>query len=372
MELPRLKIGMDTETLLPVYISDRYLHILLMGKSGTGKSTSISNWWETDHYYKAAKILVDPSGSLAIDCHSISGGRFCSQDHPISINPMKAPYTDSQISDIIAEAINQVVTVTTPNQAFTVKMRGILDQAVKWCLSHNRRSLLNVLDYVTNQQGDKETRDGIIARLTFILNDPRMEKLLCGKDTVEWGELIKKRETFILSCFGMSREKMVFAGSLVAHGIHSYFRYARPAEYFPVSIFFDECHNFVSVSLSDILKEGRKYKLSCVLATQDFAVIEERMARVMLNVGNIISYRLGHREAGFIARELDISSQAIQFIEKYCVTYLTPKGRGIAKAPRPPLFVPKVPPVEVAPQRKAKPSWFTTASCQPSPNQNEG
>jgi hypothetical protein len=158
----------------------------------------------------------------------------------------------------------------------------------------------------------------------------------------------------------MSREKMVFAGSLVAHGIHSYFRYARPAEYLPVSIYFDECHNFVSVSLSDILKEGRKYKLSCVLATQDFAVIEERMARVMLNVGNIISYRLGHREAGFIARELNMPSEDIQFIEKYCVTYLTPKGRGIAKAPRPPLFVPKAPPVVVEPPRNSKkPSWFT-------------
>jgi hypothetical protein len=349
---------------MPVYIQDRYIHTLLLGKSGTGKSTSISNWWEQDHFYKNAKVLVDPSGFLARDCYSISGGRYCSQDHPISINPMKAPYTDSQISDIIAESVNQVVTVTTPNQAFTVKMRGILDQAVKWCINHNRRSLLNVLDYVINQQGDKETRDGIISRLTFLLNDPRMEKLLCGNDSVEWGELIAKKQTFILDCFGMSKEKMVFAGSLVAHGINSYFRYSRPAEYFPVSLYMDECHNFISASLSDILKEGRKYKLSCVLATQDFAVIEERMARVMLNVGNIVSYRLGHREAGFVARELDISSQDIQFIEKYHVVYLTSKGKGLAKAQRPPLFSPKEPPIEVEPQRKAKPSWFTTESYQ--------
>ena len=365
MDLPRLKIGFDVEIKMPVYVTDRYLHLLLMGKSGAGKSTSISNWWEQDHYYKNAKVLVDPSGFLAKDCYSISGGRYCSQDHPISINPMKAPYTDSQISDIIAEAINQVVSVTTPNQNFTVKMRGILDQAVKWCLNHNRKSLLSVLDYVINQQGDKETRDGIISRLTFLLNDKRMEKLLCGNDSVEWGELIKKRQTFILDCFGMSKEKMVFAGSLVAHGINSYFRYSRPAEYFPASFYLDECHNFISASLSDILKEGRKYRLSCILATQDFAVIEERMARVMLNVGNIVSYRLGHREAAFVARELDIPNQDIQFIEKYHVVYLTPKGRGMAKAQRPPYFLPKEPPVAVEPQRKAiKPSWFTVESYQ--------
>jgi len=335
-------------------------------------STAIyTNCWQADHYFRNAKILVDPSGFLARDCYSISGGRYSSQDHPLSINPMKAPYTDSQISDMIAESINQVITITTPNQSFTVKMRGILDQAVKWCLNHNRRSLLNVLDYVINQQGDKETRDGIIARLTFILNDKRMEKLLCGNDSVEWGELIANRQTFILDCFGMSKEKMVFAGSLIAFGISSYFRYSRNAEYLPVSLYIDECHNFVSPSLFDILKEGRKYKISCTLATQDFAVIEERMARVMLNVGNIVSYRLGHREASLIARELNISSQDIQFIEKYHVAYLTPKGTGIAKAPRPPFFVPKEPPVTAEPQRKAiKPSWFTidaSESCQAAP-----
>jgi hypothetical protein len=124
----------------------------------------------------------------------------------------------------------------------------------------------------------------------------------------------------------------------------------------------------VNPFLFDILKEGRKYKISCILATQDFAVIEERMARVMLNVGNIVSYRLGNREAAFVARELDIPTQDIQFIEKYHVVYLTPKGKGMAKAQRPPYFLPKEPPVAVEPQRKAiKPSWFTLESYQAAP-----
>ena len=376
MDLPRLKIGIDQETKIPVYVKDRHTNTLLMGKSGEGKSVLISNWWQQDQYFGNAKILVDPSGFLARDCYSISGGRYCSQDHPLSVNPMIAPYTEGQISDLIADSINQVVNMTTPNQSFTVKMRGILDQAVKWCLSRNRKNLLHVLDYIINQQGDKETRDGIISRLTFLLNDKRMEKLLCGNESIEWGDLIAKKQTFILDCFGMSKEKMVFAGSLVAQGINAYFRYSRPAEYLPVSLYIDECHNFVSPSLFDILKEGRKYKLSCILATQDFAVIEERMARVMLNVGNIVSFRLGHREAGFIARELDIPSQDIQFIEKYHVVYLTAQGKGVAKAPRPPIIAPKEPPVTVEPQRKAKkPSWFNLEpleSYQSSLNYNEG
>jgi len=74
MDLPRLKIGKDVKTGMPVYITDRYTHILLMGKSGTGKSTSISNWWEQDAIYGNSQVLIDPSGFLAKDCYSISRG----------------------------------------------------------------------------------------------------------------------------------------------------------------------------------------------------------------------------------------------------------------------------------------------------------
>lgn len=301
---------------------------------------------------------------------------YVSLDHDVSINPMVAPYSDSQISDIVAESINQMITITTPNTSFTVKMRVILDEAIKWCLKNNRRSLLHVLDYVKNMRGNAETRDGIIARLQFLLNDERMVKLLCGNNSIEWGELISKKQTLILDCSSMSKEKMVFAGSIVTNGIKNYFRYASPKEYLPLSVYVDEAHNFLSPAMFDVLKEARKYNLSFCLSTQDFAVIGDSMTRVMLNVGNIVSYRLGYREASLVARELDLKIEDIQFIEKYHAAYLTPKGKGIAKAPHPPLIREIKPPVTAEPQRKSKkPLWFTLEpleSCQPSLNQNEG
>lgn len=363
MDLSRLKIGLSTEY-VPIYTQDRYTGILLLGKSGTGKSANITNWWQQDCVYKHAKVLIEPSGFLAQDCYSISRGKalYCSLDTPVPINPMQAPYSPDQISDNVAEALNQVIALTTPNTSFTVKMRSILDVAVKWCLTNNRRSLLHVRDYIQNLRGDGETRDGIIQRLNFLLNDERMQPILCGNNSIKWGEFIKQGQTFILDAFGMSREKMIFAGNIISQGIKNYFRYERPKEYRPLAMYVDECHNFVNYNFMDILKEGRKFKLGVVMATQDFSVIDDKLVRVMCNVGTIVAYRLGSREAQVVGKEMVCPPQTLQFLEKYHLAYITPKETGIAKAPRPPFFK-KLKITKAEPQRKSK-GWFPLESYQ--------
>ena len=62
--IPRLKIG--TVDYVPTYIKsdERFTHILLLGKSGTGKSTFIENCWQQDSYFKNAMILIEPHDRL--------------------------------------------------------------------------------------------------------------------------------------------------------------------------------------------------------------------------------------------------------------------------------------------------------------------
>jgi len=47
-----------------------------MGKPGTGKSTSLANWWDTDNYYKNSKVLVDHQAFWLKIAYSISGGHL--------------------------------------------------------------------------------------------------------------------------------------------------------------------------------------------------------------------------------------------------------------------------------------------------------
>ncbi len=358
-DLERIKIGL-TSDFRPVYWKERYTHLLVLGKSGTGKSSFISHCWESDELWKHAKVLVEPSGFLTQDCYSISKGRarYCSLDSPVSLNPMFLPYPPDTVSDIVAECINQVIRICTPNERLTAKMRVILDEELKDCLEHNRKSLLYVRDRLERRTGDTETRSGILARLNFLLSDKRMEPLICGRDSVRWGEVIQKRESFILDCFGMSAEKMIFTGNVISQGIKNYFRYERPSVYRPMSLYIDECHNFASTSfLQEILREARKFKISCVLSTQHFAGMDDTMVRTLLNVGSIVAFRLGAREAHMVAREMDISPEELQFLEKYHLAYLTAGAKGLAKAPRPPL-VRKIAPMKVEPPRKAQRGWF--------------
>ncbi|MBI5849298.1 MAG: hypothetical protein HZB31_15350 [Nitrospirae bacterium] len=359
MELQRLTIGLNDSFRVYIDGEDRYTGGLLMGKSGTGKSTEFEQFWYQDSLYPVAKILIESSDHLAKKCYSISKGNanYCSLDHPLSLNPMQAPYNPNQISDIIAEALNQVIKMTTSNENLTVKMRGILDEAVKWCLQRNRKSLIHVRDCILNMKEDGVTREGILHRINFLINDERIQPIICGNNSIEWGKLIQKGESFILDGFGMSREKMIFVGNIISHGIKNYFMYDRPREYKPLAMYVDEAHNFVNFNFLSILKEGRKFKLSCLMATQDFATIDEKLARVMANVGTLLSFRVGYREAQLLAREMGFKTDELQNLEKYHLAYRTPKERGIAKAPRPP-FYKQLDVKKVEPKSAPKSKWF--------------
>lgn len=367
-DLPRLKIGFDIENKMAAFITERYTGTVVMGKSGTGKSITMENWIEQDGYYGNAMAVVDASGFLARDVYGILRGKaiYCSLDHDVSINPMIAPYSPDQISSIVCEQINQVIKITTEDsvKSLTPNMRDILVEQIKWCLANSRPSLLHVLDRVKNLHGNIETRSGIISRMELILSDERMVKILCGRKSIEWSELIDKRQRLILDCHGMNREQTIMSGCCITMGVKNYFRFSKPKEYKPISVFIDEFQLFTNSSMLDILKEGRKYKLSLIMASQDMAVIDEKLSRVMLNSGNLVVYRLGYREASMLSKELDMMPQDLQYIEKYHVAYLTQKQKGIAKAPRPPFFIPREP-KKVEPQFKSRPRWFPLASYQP-------
>ena len=159
-------------------------------------------------------------------------------------------------------------------------------------------------DYIANMKGNYETRDGILQRLMFLLNDDRMRTILCGHSSIQWKDFIAEGKSLIVDCHGMSADKMIFMGTLITLGIKNYFRSTRLDKYPPLALYIDEFHNFINHNFFDILKEGCKYGIASVLATQELATLGRELQSVVLMCGTIICFRVKYDEAFLIGREL--------------------------------------------------------------------
>ena len=71
-------------------------------------------------------------------------------------------------------------------------------------------------------------------------------------------------------------------------------------------LYIDEFHNITTPSISTILSEARKYKLSLTMANQFLAQLDEKIkASVFGNVGNMVVYRSGVEEAEFLQKQFE-------------------------------------------------------------------
>ncbi len=365
--IQRMKIGNDAETYLPVYVKaeDRFKGVLLIGATGGGKTVSLSHTVQNDSHSPVAKIIVDPSGFFAKEVYAIMKGKahFCSLDNPMGINLLESEYKPYQKADLLAETINQMVILTTPNERFTVKMREILDAEVVRCMELGRATLEEIKANIEAQRGSAETRDGIIARLNLLLQDPDFKQIICGKG-FEINKLIDRQETFILDCSGMGYAKQVFIGTLITNLVKAYFLYSKPKEYKPLILMIDEAHNFVSQEFTIITKQARKYQIATILSTTDFSMMPKPLVHSILsNSGTLVCLRAGHIEASMIAHEFSsIAASDIQGLEKYHAAVKTPDTEAIVKLPRP-LFIR---PMEVKPtkieRRTFDLKWFDLPS----------
>lgn len=101
------------------------------------------------------------------------------------------------------------------------------------------------------------------------------------------------------------------------------------AEKEPVAIFIDECQNFISPTIADVLAEARKFKASLVLATQHLGQLDNNSAgfltgtnlqeAILGNVGSLITFRSSSRDSKILAEEMggNISPDQINSLPNY-------------------------------------------------------
>ncbi len=327
---------------------DRFRHMYIIGKSGTGKTTLLENMIVQDIYNGNGIAFIDPHGESAdkllnyIPTERMSDVIYFNPgdtEFPVAFNPMEVePGAPAHVRSLIADGLMTVFKKIWP-EAFSGRMEYILNNTMLALLEYPEPTLLGINRMLT----DKDYRKKVIATVT----DPTVRNAwdeLMKWDDKRWSEaisaLVNKVGQFTtnpvvrniigqpVSTFNfrqvMDEKKILImnmskgligeqsAALLGAMLITKIYLAAMsranltPEELLavpPLYFYVDEFQNFANDSFANILSEARKYKLALTVANQYIAQMEETIRDAVFgNMGTTITFRVGPLDAEFIER----------------------------------------------------------------------
>lgn len=151
------------------------------------------------------------------------------------------------------------------------KSRKYLDFAKK-CITHN----LDILDFFEGQFLSDEfnrTKSSLTTRLRYIFSSSIMQGVMRGKRTVDLNELMNQKKLIVLDISkDMAQEWAIIGKFLIAQIKIIAFSRKKAQEktgfIVPCHLFIDECQNYITTSLEEMLNEARKFGIYLTLAQQ--------------------------------------------------------------------------------------------------------
>lgn len=169
-----------------------------------------------------------------------------------------------------------------------------------------------------------QSRRSIATRLQGFLNSPVFSNMVTGESSFSLEHAINSGKVvlFHLPKGEMGSDTSVLMGKFVLSLLQSYAlkRAKQPAEYRkPTFVFVDECQNFVSSSLGEMLTESRKFGLHLVLANQ---FIGQEMSREFTQklLSNTNVKLVGKNDANTLstmAKSLNMKVETLQEMKKF-------------------------------------------------------
>lgn len=334
----------DIRRIFGIKQKNRRAHMYVIGKTGTGKSTLLSNMIISDIRDGRGVALIDPHGDLAervldfIPKERIDDVIYFNPsdfDYPIAFNPLEctSPYS----RHLVCSGLISVFKKIWP-EFWGPRLEHILRHSIFTLLEYPGATLLDLPRLLTN----KDFRSMVLKTLTsqqvrefwfcefdkysawlrseaispilnkvgqFLTSEPLRNIVGQKKNSFDLRQVMDEGKILIanLAKGKIGEDNCALLGAMLVTKIQlaALSRADIPEEkrrsfYFYV----DEVHNFFTISFADILSEVRKYGLSLVLAHQYMEQLDEKMRSAILgNVGTLISFRVGAEDAKYLARE---------------------------------------------------------------------
>jgi len=361
------------ETLSPA-IEDRRRHIYIIGKTGTGKSTLLYNLMTADLRAGRGFALLDPHGDLApAVANSAPKGRNdivyidpADLDHSVGFNPLQQVSADRRhlVATQIVSSFKAVW-----GESWGPRMQYILTQSLRLLLDtpgstllglprllHNSRYRKRLLEncqdeFVRSYWRDEfdnyterfrqEAISPIENKIGALLSSPAIRHVLGQKhSTINISHLMDTGRVMILN---LAKGRL---GEEAAHLLGALFAtaFAQAAERRTeiaeedrrdFSLFVDEFQSFATDSFGTVLSESRKWRLSLVLGHQFLSQTPESLQDAVLgNVGTIIAFRTGAKDARVIGPELGLGNdQALTDLSNYHA-WIKLTAQGVPSEPK--------------------------------------
>ncbi len=332
----RKKFGIKTD--------DRRRHIYLIGKTGTGKSTTLENMIFQDIKAGRGVCVVDPHGELAektldfIPSQRINETIFFNPadiDFPIAFNVLEK--VDPLYRHLVASGLIGIFKKIWAD-SWGPRLEYVLRNAILALLEFPGSTLLGIMRILV----DKEYRKKVVAKITdpvvksfWVDEYPRypdafkseaiapiqnkvgqflstsLIRNIVGqvRSAINLREVIDKGMILILNLskgrIGEDASALLGAMMITKIQLAAMSRIDIPEkERRDFYLYVDEFQNFATESFVNILSEARKYRLNLILAHQYIAQLDEKVrAAVFGNVGTIICYRVGAEDAEILAKE---------------------------------------------------------------------
>ena len=327
--------------------NDRLSHVYIIGKTGTGKSTLLETLVRQDIQSGKGLALVDPHGDLVqriaeqIPKHRRNDAIYFNvpdPSQPYGYNPLKRVAPEKRA--LAASGMLEVFHKTWGERAWGQRLEHILRNALLALLEQPEATLLDILRLLRDDVFRKEVARNtanrqvkgfwlyefpkysyryradaiapIQSKVGAFLSDPTLfriltkpERMLHIRKLMDEGKILLVN----LAKGKLGEDSTALLGGLLVTtiGLAAFSRADTPEEGRRVFyVYLDEFQNFTTQSMANMLSELRKYRVGMIVAHQYLYQLDEAIRYAVLgNAGTLLSFRLGPKDAAFMAQEFE-------------------------------------------------------------------
>ncbi len=334
----------NKETKFGIKSADRRKHVYIIGKTGAGKTTLISNMAIDDIRKDRGVGLIDPHGDLANTILDYIPRRRMNDvvylepfdiSRPFYINVLETRH--KQHKDLIASGIVSIF-YKLYGDSWGPRLEYILRNVILTLLEVPNATLVDVLALLSDQNFRQKTisylKDPVLINfwtkefekmpdklraeaISPIQNkvgqfvSSKMIRNIIGnpKSTVDLEKIMNEGKILILNLSQgkLGEDNAALLGAMIITQIQlaamgrAYQHEEERRDFF---LYVDEFQSFATHSFIKILSEARKYRLSLTLANQYIDQIDEDVQKAIFgNVGTLISFVMGARDAKIFTQE---------------------------------------------------------------------